>query len=863
VPKIPTAGAGLTIQERLQSRLADRYAVERELGKGGMATVFLARDIRHDREVAIKVLHPELSASIGAERFEREIKLSAKLQHPHILGLIDSGEADGLLYYVMPFVKGEALRDRLDREGQLPIEDAIQIALETADALGYAHEHGIIHRDIKPENILLSGGHALVADFGIARAATEAGAQKLTQTGMAVGTPVYMAPEQSVGDAVGPTSDLYSLGCVLYEMLAGEPPFTAKNPQALMARHAMEAVPSIRIVRNTVPEEVEDTIFAAMAKVPADRPQNAAQFAELLGMPLGATASRRASIRTTASRRVSSGAVRVYQAELPWWRKPVVLAAGSVIVLAAAATAFLLLNKSGPAGVSDPKVRKIAVLFFDDQSRDKQLGYLADGLTDALIGTLSAVSQLEVRSRDAVTPFRNTSVSLDSIGRALDVGTIVRGSAEPEGDKIRVSFHVVDAASNADMSSGGVSLPAVNQLAIRDSVTRVVGQQISDRIRELLHQQVTVREQRAGTSNGLAWTLVQRAERARSAGEAARGDSAALNREFQTADSLLAQAEQQDPKWIEPVVLRALAAYRHAYLLPRDPFVIRPRIEAGLGHAERALSREPNNAVALEVRGNLKYLSWLANVETDPAKQRSLLLSAEADLEKSTELDAARAGAWATLSHLYNQIPEKSGTDVNLAASKALAADAYLSNADVIMWRLFTSTYDLDQPDKANKTCADIRERFPNNVIAVRCQLFLLTTRIEPADIKKAWQLADSVVALTAERRRPYQRLDANLFVAAVIARAAAANPALADSARHVAKRSEGDAEIDVTRDLALRGAFVYAQLGDHKEAIRLLKLYLAVNQQRRQSYAQDAGWWFKSIEDDPEFKRLVGSGGA
>src|SRR5262245_29865849 len=272
-----------------------------------MATVFLAKDIRHEREVAIKVLHPELSASIGAERFEREIKLSAKLQHPHILGLIDSGEADKLLYYVMPFVKGESLRDRLEREGQLPIEDAVQITLEVADALGHAHAQGIVHRDIKPENILLSGGHALVADFGIARAATEAGGQKLIQTGMAVGTPVYMAPEQSVGDAVGPTSDLYSLGCVLYEMLAGEPPFTAKNPQALMARHAMEAVPSIRIIRNTVPEEVEDAIFAAMAKVPADRPQNATQFAEILGAQIGQTASMRATLRHTASRRVATG----------------------------------------------------------------------------------------------------------------------------------------------------------------------------------------------------------------------------------------------------------------------------------------------------------------------------------------------------------------------------------------------------------------------------------------------------------------------------------------------------------------------------------------------------------------------------
>jgi serine/threonine-protein kinase len=303
-----------------------------------MATVYLARDVRHDREVAIKVLDPDIAASIGGERFEREIRLAAKLQHPHILGLYDSGSADGLLFYVMPFVKGESLRDRLDREGQLPIEDALQIALEVADALGYAHTHNIVHRDIKPENILLSNGHALVADFGIAKAAAEGTAQKLTQTGMAVGTPVYMSPEQSSGDVVGPTADLYSLGCMLYEMLAGEPPFTAKSAMALMARHAMESVPSIRIVRQTVPEEVEDAIFAAMAKVPADRPQTAAQLSEMLGagFGMGTTTARRAAIRATATRRVPTGANVQYQTQevVPWYRKRAVIAGTGVLVAA-------------------------------------------------------------------------------------------------------------------------------------------------------------------------------------------------------------------------------------------------------------------------------------------------------------------------------------------------------------------------------------------------------------------------------------------------------------------------------------------------------------------------------------------------
>jgi len=270
---------------RLRAALSERYEIERELGAGGMATVFLAQDVKHERQVAIKVLHPDLAASLGSERFEREIKLAAKLQHPNILGLFDSGASNGLLYYVMPFVKGESLGDRLGREKMLPVDDAIRITLEVCDALGYAHEHGVVHRDIKPDNILLAGGHALVADFGIARPVGESGSggQKLTQTGMSLGTPVYMAPEQATGEAAGPTADLYSLGCVLYEMLAGEPPFTGPNPMTIMKRHLMEQVPSVRIVRDAVPEEIEQVIFAALGKNPVDRPQTAAQFAELMG----------------------------------------------------------------------------------------------------------------------------------------------------------------------------------------------------------------------------------------------------------------------------------------------------------------------------------------------------------------------------------------------------------------------------------------------------------------------------------------------------------------------------------------------------------------------------------------------------
>src|SRR2546425_6143810 len=232
---------------RLQSAVADRYAIERELGRGGMATVYLARDLKHHRKVAIKVLKPDLAAALGPERFLREIEIAAGLTHPHILPLHDSGEAGGLLYYVMPYVEGESLRDRLDREGQLPLEDALRIARDVASALAYAHQHDVVHRDIKPENILLAGDQAVVADFGIARAITLAAGEQLTRTEIAVGTPSYMSPEQAVGGVqVDARSDIYSLGCVVYEMLAGEAPYAGPSPQASLARRLTHPLPPPR-----------------------------------------------------------------------------------------------------------------------------------------------------------------------------------------------------------------------------------------------------------------------------------------------------------------------------------------------------------------------------------------------------------------------------------------------------------------------------------------------------------------------------------------------------------------------------------------------------------------------------------------
>ena len=289
---------------RLETVLAGRYAIERELGRGGTATVFLARDLRHRRLIALKVLRPEVAAVIGSERFLREIEIAAGLTHPHILPIHDSGDADGLLYFVMPYVPGESLRARLAREGQLPVEDALRICRDIGAALSYAHAQGFVHRDIKPENILIEHGEAVVADFGLARALEAAADSRITGAGFAMGTPAYMSPEQAAGPDVDARADLYSLGCVLYEMLTGEPPFTGPTAQTILGRHRTDRPRPVRVTRPAVPPELERVVLRLLAKIPADR--YATADAALAALPASSSqaipiaARRRGRPRTVA-----------------------------------------------------------------------------------------------------------------------------------------------------------------------------------------------------------------------------------------------------------------------------------------------------------------------------------------------------------------------------------------------------------------------------------------------------------------------------------------------------------------------------------------------------------------------------------
>ena len=426
------------VQAQLAATLADRYTIDRELGRGGMATVYLAHDVRHDRPVALKVLHPDLAASLGPERFQREIKLAARLQHPHILTVHDSGEAAGLLWFTMPFIEGESLRDRLRRDRQLSVEDAVRIAREAADGLEYAHQHGVVHRDIKPENILLTSGHALVADFGIALA-IRSGDQQLTGTGMSIGTPAYMSPEQASGEReLDARTDVYALGCVLYEMLAGEPPFSGPNAQAILIRTLTETPRPINSVRSTVPVSLDAVITKAMAKAPADRFATCAQFGQALA--LAAPEGR------TSGETVSTGTATL-------GKKPrrVPLAAVLVVGLLIAAGAFFAWRRAaggGKAGEGGPKL--LAVLPFENLGAADD-AYFADGITDAVRGKLANVPGVEVIARSSSTPYKGTTKSPIDIAKELGVRYLLTGTVRwdkgSDQNRVQVSPELIEVGS--------------------------------------------------------------------------------------------------------------------------------------------------------------------------------------------------------------------------------------------------------------------------------------------------------------------------------------------------------------------------------------------------------------------------------
>ena len=409
--------------ERLRSALSQNYTIDRELGRGGMATVYLAQDVKHDRVVALKVLHPDLAASLGPDRFLREIHLAARLNHPHILPLFDSGDAEGFLYYVMPYVEGESLRERLDREQQLPIEEAVHHGRAIASALDYAHRQNIVHRDIKPENVMLYEGEAMVMDFGIAKAVSAVGSETLTQTGMMVGTPAYVSPEQAAGETnLDGRSDQYSLACMVYEMITGERPFSGATPQAIMAKRFTETPTPLRSIRREVPENVEKAVMRAMATESTGRYTTSAQFGQALGA---------GSITTPSD-----------TASLP---KAVVSAAKSV-----------------------------AVLPFTNMSNDPDNEYFTDGMAEEIINALTKIQSLRVTSRTSSFSFKGKNDDIGEIGKKLKVSTVLEGSVRKMGNRLRITAQLVNVADGSNLWSAKYDREIEDIFAIQDDISQAI-----------------------------------------------------------------------------------------------------------------------------------------------------------------------------------------------------------------------------------------------------------------------------------------------------------------------------------------------------------------------------------------------------
>jgi len=603
------------LSQRLQDALSGRYRIERKLGRGGMATVFLAEDLKHHRQVAIKVLDPEVTAAIGPERFLREIETVARLTHPHILPLHDSGVADGLLFYVMPYVEGESLRDRLTREKQLSLEDALRIAREVADALSYAHSRGLVHRDIKPENILLESGHAVVADFGIARAVAAAAGAALTGTGIAVGTPAYMSPEQAAGSRdLDGRSDLYSLGCVLYEMLAGVPPFAGTTAESLAHQHLSLAPRPVTELRPAVPGWVAAAVQRALAKAPADRFSPVALFAEAL--------AHKESAPTLVAPPVPS------PRPAHRWRRLAWLGA-AVVVVAAGAFFVLRPGRKAPASAPGTPVRAhsaIAVLPFQNLSAGGPHAYFAGGLHDELLTQLAKVAALKVISRTSVMGYAGTTKPLKQIADELGVGTVVEGTVQVEGERLRVTVQLIDAATDEHLWAERYDRTLDDAFAIQSEVTQRIVAAVGTALTSAEQGRLTA----APTANPEAYRLYlqgreyavrpgvlrQDRETARQLYERALG----LDPDFALAHAALSQVHGEMYWWrYDPSVARAARQREEAETALRlAPDLPQAHVAMGLvhywGHRDFrraldeftiALKGLPNDAELLAWAGNL------------------------------------------------------------------------------------------------------------------------------------------------------------------------------------------------------------------------------------------------------------------
>ncbi len=826
----------------LQEALADRYTLltqpdgsPRLAGEGGTAVVYLAADVRHGRQVAIKLLKPEIARTIGHERFLREIEFAARLTHPHILGLIDSGVVPyvpgiNLPFYVMPYVEGESLRARLARERQLPVGEALRLAREVADALDFAHRQGVVHRDIKPANILLLGGHAVVADFGIARAMAGAAIRSdhpdelaLTLSGLALGTPAYMSPEQAYTSTdIDGRSDIYSLGCVLYHMLAGVPPFVATDPLALAAQHLKDDPASLSEHRVALDPDVSAMVQTAMAKRPADRFPTAAAFSDALGSLLTGARPITTSIRTRRLRRRIGGGV------------------GILGLVGIVALLWTRPSGQGPASAPamDPEVvRRVAVLYFGvPRSADPRLPLFAEAITEDMIDRLSRVPQLHVVSAAGVRPYRDLSLPPDSLRRALAAGILVGGETELRDGEIRLQVRITNALTGDQIHNFTVQRP----LSDPQKLSEDMAEEVTDFLRKQLGLELA-RQRDTATSDVRAWETNQRGQRERRAADSLIhvGDSLGARRALESADSLFRVASQRDRDWPAPFLARIRVAMTRGELDTAGAFRRwQDSTRRLIDRAARAFGETPE---VRELRGTLLSRDYIRDGVGDPER-------AITELRAGIGFDnPSRAHALNTLNNLLFALGRSA--ESYDAAREAYRADAFLSATDTILIRLFLTSVDQGRVPEARDWCHELSRRFPGSWGDGYCRIHLLILDPPP---RNALARADTALAMLSAATPTGDTLHYQPGWGMMRA-AVAAHAGLATTAHDLIRSTPGTALSD--GDRAFWEAVTQQELGQRDSAVTLLEICVKASPQLAASVTRSA--LFERLHALPRFQRL------
>lgn len=826
------------------------YSVTDILGAGGMAVVYKARDLRSPRTVAIKVLRQEIAQAIGTERFLREIAFTAGFNHPHILPLLDSGQTvDGAgrpcLYYVMPLATGETLAERIAREQQLSVSDALRLTRDILDALQYAHEHGVIHRDIKPANVLLSGGHGVVADFGVARplpgsvAAGIAG-ESLSHIGLVVGTPTYMSPEQALGETdTDERSDIYATGCVLYEMLVGVPPFDGRPGESMVTRKLNAEYEPATTRRTGISSAIDAVIAKALRPNADDRYATVEEFHRAVAALEQHTDPTAVTSALHIPRRLRGVATSA------------VLAGAAVILL------LVWLARSpvdAPALASDRT--RVVVLPLERLATDSSLDLIASTLTSDLIDALAQFPALTVISKNGIGQLAGPPLRLDSVARALNVGSVVAGDIRHVGDSVRVTVRLVDGMSGAQLASADASGARHDVLTVRSGLI----ESVTNFLREQIGREITASERREATS-AEAWELLARAklladdERLRWTSLSAESRVA----RYAQADSLLRRATALDPKWVAPWLFRGSLRLLRASAEEQSGFGAAPaggdaagnpttlRLDA-VNIADDVLARAPGDANALYLRGRARLALWRT---AQPDAPDSLRAAAEADLRTVVTRRQDHADAWNDLSTLLQMTGAYA--DAKTAAENALKADAYLKSAAAVVSRVFFTSLASGNVADARRWCNSGREKYPSDPRFWMCDLTILGwTGNATSDIQRAWQaLADS------ERRDSANILASGwgtrrLLVAAVVARAG-----LRDSAEAIVRQVRSALPNGTSTDQVDYGeSHVHTLLGHPDQAIALLERYLRTNPAQRGQVRRSP--WFAPLANDPKFLAIT-----